>query len=271
MKHRALLLAAAAMLPLSARAQDAAHESAVPVAGAARAPSPIQLDGRLDEAAWAAATPVTSFTQMDPEEGRPASEATEARILYDDEAIYIGLRLSDRGRVNTRLGRRDMNLEDSDWVGVVIDSYHDHRTAYSFDVNPSGVRRDALKTDAGDDMSWDAVWDAAASRDSGGWTAEYRIPFSQLRFSNATEQTWGIQLERIIGRRNEYAVFAFTPKAERGGVARYAHLTGLRDVRPGRRLEVLPYTVLRADYTDPGLNPYRDDGEYGTQIGADVK
>jgi Domain of unknown function (DUF5916)/Carbohydrate family 9 binding domain-like len=271
MKHRALLLAAAAVIPAAAHAQDGHGEGAVPGAAAARAPSAIHLDGRLDDAAWAAATPVTTFTQVDPEEGRPASEATEARILYDDEALYIGLRMHDRGEVRTRLGRRDMNLDDSDWAGVVIDSYHDHRTASSFDVNPSGVRRDALKTDAGDDLSWDAVWDAAASRDSAGWTAEYRIPFSQLRFSPATEQTWGIQLERIIGRRNEYAVFSFTPKAERGGVARYGHLTGLRDIRPGRRLEVLPYTVVRADYTDPGANPFREDGEYGTDVGADLK
>lgn len=269
MKQYAFLLAAA-VLPAAAHAQG--HGAAdVPGAIATRAPSAVTLDGRLDDAAWAAATPITAFTQMDPEEGQPASEATEARILYDDEALYVGVRLHDRGRVNTRLGRRDMNLGDSDWVGVVIDSYHDHRTASSFDVNPSGVRRDALKTDAGDDLSWDAVWDAAAHRDSAGWTAEYRIPFSQLRFSPATEQTWGIQVERIIGRRNEYAVFSFTPKAERGGVARYGHLNGLRDIRPGRRLEVLPYTVMRADYTDPGANPFREDGEYGTTIGADVK
>ncbi len=272
MRHRALLLAAAAVVPASLPAQSTGHgTAAVPGALATRAPSAVQLDGRLDDAAWAAATPVTVFTQVDPEEGQPASEATEARILYDDEALYVGVRLHDRGRVSTRLGRRDMDLGDSDWVGVVIDSYHDHRTAYSFDLNPSGVRRDALKTETGDDMAWDAVWDAAASHDSAGWTAEYRIPFSQLRFSPAQEQTWGIQLERIIGRRNEYAVFAFTPKSERGGVARYGHLTGLRDIRPGRRLEILPYTVLRADYTDPGANPFREDGEMGADVGADLK
>ncbi|HEX6038194.1 DUF5916 domain-containing protein [Longimicrobium sp.] len=270
MKQYAFLLAAA-VLPASAHAQAGHGSASVPGALATRAPSAIHLDGRLDDAAWAAATPITTFTQMDPEEGRPASEATEARILYDDEALYVGVRMHDRGRVNTRLGRRDMNLGDSDWAGVVIDSYHDHRTAYSFDVNPSGVRRDALKTDGGDDMTWDAVWDAAAHRDSAGWTAEYRIPFSQLRFSPATEQTWGIQVERIIGRRNEYDVFSFTPKAERGGVARFGHLDGLRDIRPGRRLEVLPYTVMRADYTDPGVNPFREDGEYGTTVGADLK
>jgi len=189
---------------------------------------------------------VTEFTQYDPDEGKPASEATEARVLYDDEALYVGVRLHDRGHVNTRLGRRDMDLSDADWFGVQIDSYHDHLTGFGFDVNPSGVRRDEAKTDAGDDNSWDAVWEAATTVDSGGWTAEFRIPFSQLRF-NPRSDTWGILFERIIGRRTEYATSSYTPKNERGGIARWGHLTGLRGVRASRRLELLPYTVARAE------------------------
>ena len=161
----------------------------------------IQVDGRLDEAAWATATPVSDFTQVDPEEGQPVSEATEARVLFDNEAIYIGVRLHDRQPVSERLGRRDMDLLDSDWLGVVIDSYHDHRTAFFFDLNPAGVQRDAVKSmGAGgreqDDLSWDPVWEGRATKDEGGWTAEYRIPFSQLRFGREEEPTWGIQLER---------------------------------------------------------------------------
>ncbi|HEU0014805.1 MAG TPA: DUF5916 domain-containing protein [Longimicrobium sp.] len=273
MSQRSILLALAlsALAGPAAAQAHAAGDTTAPVAVAVRAASAIRLDGRLDDAAWAAATPVTSFTQVDPQEGQPVSEATEARILFDDEAIYVGVRFGDRSPVSTRLGRRDMDLSDSDWVGVVLDSYHDHQTAYSFDINPSGVRRDALKTDNGDDMSWDAVWAGAAAIDSAGWSAEYRIPFSQLRFNPASEQTWGVQIERIIGRRNEYAVFSFTPKQQRGGIARFGHLTGLRDIRTGRRLEVLPYTVLRADYTDPGLNPFREEGDLGPSVGADVK
>jgi len=241
-----------------------------PVATAVRATAAIHVDGHLEEAAWAAATPVTAFTQYDPEEGKPASEATEARIVYDDEALYVGVRLHDRGHVNTRLGRRDMDLGDSDWFGVQIDSYHDHLTAFGFDINPSGVRRDEAKTDRGDDNGWDAVWEGATSVDSGGWTAEFRIPFSQLRF-NPRNGTWGLLLERIIGRRNEYATSAYTPKNERGGIARWGHLTGLEGIRTARRLELLPYTVARAEYVDPRGNPFRGDHEYGTRIGADVK
>jgi hypothetical protein len=274
-KQRLLLAAALVAFPAAARAQTDAHADATrpaPTVRVARASGPIRLDGKLDDAAWAAAQPVTAFTQVDPDEGEPASEATEARVLYDDEALYVGVRLADRGKVNTRLGRRDMDLGDSDWFGVVVDSYHGHNTAFSFDVNPSGVRRDAYKTDTqGDDLSWDAVWEAEAQVDpAGGWSAEYRIPFSQLRF-NPGERTWGIQLERIIGRRNEYAVFSFTPKKEEAGIARFGHLEGLDGVRTGKRLEVLPYTVAKASYVDPGLNPYREDGERSLSVGVDLK
>ena len=270
MKKSLPLLAALLALPAQAAAQ--AHQGApeTPSVRITRATSAIRVDGRLDDDAWAAARPVTTFTQVDPDEGRPVSEATEARIVYDDEALYVGIRAFDRGKVSTRLGRRDMELGDSDWFGVVVDSYHDHQTAFSFDVNPSGVRRDATKTDQGDDLSWDAVWEAEAERDSAGWTAEYRIPFSQLRF-NPREQTWGVQLERIIGRRGEYAVFSFTPKTQRGGIARFGHLEGLEGVETGKRLEILPYTVARAEYVDPGANPFREDGDFSGSVGVDLK
>ncbi|HYH81836.1 MAG TPA: DUF5916 domain-containing protein [Longimicrobium sp.] len=271
MIKRILPLALLSCAPALLRAQSDPHAGRpVPVATATRAPSAIRVDGKLDEAAWAAATPVTQFTQYDPEEGKPASEATDARILYDDEALYVGVRLHDRGRVNTRLGRRDMALGDSDWFGVQIDSYHDHLTAFGFDINPSGVRRDEAKTDRGDDNDWDAVWQGEASVDSGGWTAEFRIPFSQLRF-NPRNATWGLLLERIIGRRNEYATSAYTPKSERGGIARWGHLAGLEGIRSAHQLELLPYTVARAEHVDRSGNPFRDDREYGTRVGADLK
>jgi hypothetical protein len=270
-----LLILAPLLLATGAAAQAPADSSAhgglrTPVTIAHRVAGPIRVDGRLDDAVWSTVEPTTSFTQYDPEEGQPASEQTEVRVVYDDEALYVGIRLHDRGRVSARLGRRDMDLSDSDWFGLVIDSYHDHQSAYSFDVNPSGVRRDATKTDNGDDMSWDAVWEAEATQDSGGWSAEYRIPFSQLRFNPNTD-TWGILFERVIGRRNEYSVSAFTPRNERGGIARYGHLSGLRGVPTGRRLEVLPYTVARAEYIDPGANPFRTDREHGVAVGVDLK
>ncbi len=265
------------LLPAAAAAQTASstRDGGRPVVEAARADGPIHVDGVLDEPAWQRAQPVDDFTQVDPEEGKPVSEPTIARVLYDDEALYIGVRLADSRPPTMRLGRRDMDLQDSDWLGVVIDSYHDHRTAFSLDLNPAGVQRDAVKSmgsggDEHDDLSWDAVWEARATVDDGGWTAEYRIPFSQLRFRNAPDQVWGIQLERIIGRRKEYAVLSFTPKSEPGGIPTYANLVGLRDIQPGHRLEVLPYGVARSEHIDPGANPFRTRSETSGSGGVDL-
>jgi uncharacterized protein DUF5916/cellulose/xylan binding protein with CBM9 domain len=244
--------------------------SSLPESRAVRASGRIHLDGKLDEPAWAEAPVTDIFTQVDPLEGQPASQKTEVRVVYDDDALYVGARLHDTGRITARLGRRDMPLGDSDWFGVMIDSYHDHRTAFGFDVNPAGVRRDEVKTIDQDDNSWDPVWEVATSRDSVGWTAEYRIPFSQLRFGSAETQVWGILFERVIGRNHEYAVSTFVPKKERGGVPRYGHLSGLHNVQAGKRLEFLPYTVSRAEYIDRGLNPYKTGSEYSATAGLDL-
>lgn len=126
-----------------------------------------------------------------PLEGQPVTEATEVRILYDDDAIYVGARLSDRSEVTTRLARRDSGLGDSDRFVVLFDSYHDHETAYRFWTNPSGVKGDAIVTGnrtGGGDSSWDPVWDLAVSVDEEGWLVEMRIPFSQLRFGGDAQQ-----------------------------------------------------------------------------------
>ena len=266
-----LLIARGASAQESAATAD---HMARPIAQAVRAGGAISIDGELDEAAWQQAPLIDDFTQVDPEEGQPVSQRTEVRILFDDDALYIGARLHDDGAVTTRLGRRDMPLLDADWFGVVIDSYHGHRTGYVFDVNPSGVQRDAVKsmTSGGesDDNSWDAVWDVATSVDDGGWTAEYRIPFSQLRFNPAESMVWGLQLERLIGRNREYAVTSFTPKSERGGIPTYGHLAGLGGLSAGERLELLPYAVARGEYVDPGANPFRTDSEHALSAGLDA-
>jgi hypothetical protein len=270
MRLVALLLFAAA--PFAALAQDpAASVRDLPVSRAVRLEGSIQLDGKLDEAAWASAPVTPISTQIDPLEGQPASQRTEVRVLYDDEALYVGARLWDSGEVTARLGRRDMRLGDSDWFGVMLDSYHDHRTAFGFDVNPAGVQRDEVKTIEDDDNSWDAVWRVATSVDSAGWTAEYRIPFSQLRFRPDSALTWGVQFERIIGRNHEYSASTFIPKSAPGGVPAYGHLTGLRMLRPGSSLELLPYVVSRAEYVDPGADPFRTTSEYSSSFGGDLR
>jgi hypothetical protein len=268
----ALLAAApAALAAQGTPAAPAADTHGDAVLGAVRATGPVRVDGRLDDAAWSAAPPATQFTQLDPAEGQPASERTEVRVLYDDEALYIGVRLHDTGEVTTRLGRRDMSMEASDWLTVIMDSYHDHRTAFGLEINPSGVRRDQSRSEVGEDDSWDPVWEGQTTVDSGGWSAEMRIPFSQLRFNAAAAQTWGIQVERQIARRGEFSVFAFTPRNQEGGIPRFGHLAGLNGVRTGKRLEILPYSVMKAEHVERGDNPFRDDREYTPSVGADLK
>ncbi len=245
-----------------------------PVAEAVRASGPIVIDGTLGDPAWAEAVPVTHFRQREPDEGAPVSQPTEVRILYDDDALYIGARLTDTLGVTTRLGRRDMALMDSDWFGVSLDSSEDRRTAFRFQANPGGVQRDAIVTTGGGgesvDLSWDPVWEVATTVDDDGWTVEMRIPFSQLRFRSGDTPEWGLQIERIIGRRSEEAHFAFVPRSEPGGVPSYGRLAGLGAIDPGQRLELLPYMAVRGEYVDPGANPFRSDREHGADMGVDL-
>lgn len=256
-------------------------ENPVPTLTAARLEGSLELDGVLDEQAWKNAAPATVFTQYDPFEGEPASESTKVYILYDDQALYVGAELSDQNPVSTRLGRRDGFLMDTDWLTISLDSYNDHRTGFKFEVNPSGVRGDEALSGGHDrrgDSSWDPVWEAKTQVTDSGWSAELRIPFSQLRFGKGAEQVWGIQITRDIARNREKQLFSFTPKDEAGGIARYAHLDGIRDLPPPRGLELLPYVQSRAEFVPVTQsdevafeNPYRDGSDFFYGAGFDLK
>jgi len=220
----ALVLApAVASGQTQASALTRGHEMPVPAVEATRRASPIVLDGRITEPAWNAAPVVTDFRQIDPEEGKPASERTEVRILYDDEALYVSGRMFDShgaAGVTTRLSRRDQT-NDSDGFQIVIDAYHDHLGRAFFQTNPSGVKFDALGVGTSNpDEAWDPIWEVATTIDSLGWSAEMRIPLSQLRFGGDSLQTWGLQIERNIDRLNEHDQLAFWLRSEGGGPAR---------------------------------------------------
>lgn len=265
------LAAPAALSAQSSPAVDPAAMPSAPDARAHRTSAPIHVDGVLDDAAWADASPITAFTQLVPVEGAPATERTEIRILFDDDALYVGARLYDRSPVTTRLGRRDMSMSASDWLTLIFDSYHDHRTAFGFEINPSGVRRDQTRTENHEDDSWEPVWEAATSIDAEGWTAELRIPFSQLRFNPVNDPVWGLQVERQIARIREFSVFSFTPTTQPGGIPRFGHLHGLRELRTGKRLELLPYVVARAESIERAGNPFRGNDELRGDAGLDLK
>ncbi len=269
-----LLLAGVTLQLQDADSRAASDHSTVPTVRAERFAGSISIDGRLDEADWALATPAVSFTQLDPNEGESASERTEVRFLINGNALFVGARMYDRdpGAIKTTLARRDASA-DSDLFEILLDPYHDHLTGVQFRINPSGSIREAVIGSGGnDDPSWDPVWEAAARVDSLGWTAEMRIPLSQLRYNPAEDAVWGIQMGRSIYRKGEVVVFSFVPKTESFGANRYGHLVGLGRVEPQRQVEVMPYTSARAEYTDvPSGNPFRDGNDYFGNAGVDLK
>ena len=235
-----------------------------------------RLDGRLDDAVWELAEPIARFTQRSPLDGQPATESTVVRIAYDDEAIYVAARMydSEPGRIVSELGRRDAGLSD-DHFEFAIDSYHDHRTAFFFKISSAGVRSDGLYSDDGQgyDMSWDPVWDAAARRDSLGWTAECRIPLSQLRFPNTPTQVWGINFNRYIRRKAEDSFWSWISQTDQGYSSFFGHVFGLANLPQPRRLEVLPYVNGAEERLASGTaaNPFNDGSREVGRVGLDLK
>lgn len=255
-----LVVALALALPsgLSAQGTTAAGEASVsnfghtipaPFATAARRTAPITLDAKLDEPVWQTATPITNFTQADPQEGKPASQRTEVRFLFDDDALYVGAKMYDAegpAAVMTRLVRRDASF-DSDYLQLVIDGFHDHLSRAFFEVNPSGSKSDYIGIGTSCcDPSWDPIWEVATSVDKDGWTAEIRIPYSQLRFSRKPDQVWGLQVRRFIKRHDEEDDWSFWRKNEAGGPSRFGHLVGLHIPSTASHLELMPYASVKS-------------------------
>ncbi len=269
------VLASQTSQPGNGRAVDRSHAVPVPTARAAPRTGQITIDGVLGDPGWAAAEPVTEFTQIDPDEGKPATERTEFRFVIDDDALYIGARLFDsQGRkgIVTRLVRRDED-QNSDNIQIVIDGFHDHLGRAFFTVNPSGSKADELGIGISCcDSGWDPIWEAATSIDSAGWSAEMRIPLNQLRYGRDSEQTWGLQIRRFIHRRNELQQWAFWRKNESGGPNRFGHLEGVQIRKAARHLELLPYVAAKSSHlaTVPG-DPFNSGSDQSFRAGLDVK
>ena len=247
---------------------------------AVRRTTPITIDGKLDDAAWATAEPTGGMVQSYPKPGAVAPDQTEVRVLYDDDALYVGIRMFDAhpDSIAAGLARRDATAATgiySDWVHLIIDSYHDRRTAFRFSTTPRAVQKDVYTfNDGTEDTNWDAVWEVGTRVDSLGWVAEYRIPLSQLRFGgdSASGRVWGFQVQRDIARRNERDTWAPWTPQDGGFVSRFGDLTGLRGIRVPERLEITPYvssTLTRAP-GDAG-NPFYDHTHNKPSIGGDLK
>jgi hypothetical protein len=258
-----------------ARVAFAQATPAPPRAVATERTTPIRIDGKLDDAAWQAATPVRGFVQAEPVEGAPVNQPTEVRILFDDEAVYIGARMSDTSpaTIARQLVRRD-EAGQYDYFEVSLDPDRDRRTGYRFRVTAAGVQiDDYLFNDISEDRTWDAVWASEVAHDASGWTAEMRIPFSQIRFEpSSSPQEWGINFGRRRLASNELSFFALESRNKYGRVSVFRPLSGLVLTRGARRLEARPYTLARSRSgpTEPG-NPFFDGRKESAGAGLDLR
>ncbi|MDI6766227.1 MAG: DUF5916 domain-containing protein [Bacteroidota bacterium] len=239
-----------------------------------------KIDGLLSEQDWKSAVPVAGFKQFDPEEGVPATEETSVRILYDDDALYIGVFCfdSEPTEIVKQLTRRDRSVQ-ADRFSIMIDSYHDHSTAFLFGGSVSGVQSDGILSQDGliYDVQWDAVWDFDAKILSDGWSAEFKIPFSVLRFSEQKDEyVWGINFRRYIARKKETVEWVMVPRQETSpgtisSVSKMGNLSGIVNIQLPTHIEILPYHVSKLNYLSQP-KPFRTEGEYDPKnFGLDLK
>jgi hypothetical protein len=268
------------LLPLALPAQSLAPRD--PPSGAPRRPvaaravairaaAPPVLDGKEDDAIWRTAPVIDGFQQFAPANGGAPSFHTVARIAYDDRYLYVLVRCYDPhpDSISAFLSRRDVRTQ-SDRVKIMIDSYHDRRSGYELAVNPKGVKSDFYTfNDSEEDPSWDGVWDVATSIDAEGWVAEYRVPFSQMRFPRGRDHVFGLGIVRDIARINERDSWPLIHRDRAGIASQFGELTGIAGLGTPRHLEVMPYLVTKnITTTTPEL-------AYGhaqkVTAGADVK
>ena len=253
----AVAVAAAFVLPrpsprgaIAAQPAASAPTAAAPttVAHAVRAVRPPVLDGRDDDAVWRLAPPMQDFRQFDPGEDLPAAFRTEARTAFDDRYLYVHVRAFDPhpDSIAPLLSRRDVKTA-SDQLKIIIDAYRDRRSGVEMAVNPAGVKRDySIYSDNVEDVTWDGVWDVATQIDSLGWSAEFRVPFSQLRFNASDSLNFGFGVWRDIARLNERDAWPVYRMSQRTLMSQLGTLVGISGIGTPRRLELMPYSVTRS-------------------------
>lgn len=235
--------------------------------------TPLQIDGQIEEQAWAEVPWSSDYTELTPDQNSAPTEQTRFKILYDHKNMYIAVRCfdSEPDKIVKRLSRRDGF--EGDWVEFNIDSYHDKRTAFSFTVSAAGVKGDEFISNNNNfDRSWNPIWYVKTNIDDEGWTAEIRIPLSQLRFSNDPDQVWGIQSTRRFFRNAERSTWQRVPQNAPGWVSEFGELRGLKDLEPQKQLELQPYTVSKFEtYEAVDGNPFRTGRDGGVTGGLDAK
>jgi hypothetical protein len=234
----------------------------------------INLDGIPSEEAWNSVEWGGDFTQWQPNEGQRPSQETQFKILYDDRSLYIAYRCKDQqpDSIIKRMSRRDEF--PGDWVEINIDSYHDQRTAFSFTLSVSGVRGDEFVSENGNnwDRNWNPIWFSHTHIDNEGWTAEIRIPLSQLRYGNEPEKVWGFQVTRRIFRKEERSTWQYIPQSSGVWVSGFGELHGLKDIPMHRQVEIAPYVVAQLDkYKKENGNPFATGTDTRLTGGVDGK
>jgi hypothetical protein len=234
----------------------------------------VKLDGIPNEAAWDVVPWSDDFIQHQPTENIPPTEQSHFKILYDDKYLYIAYQCLDSKpeTIEKRLGRRDEF--PGDWIEVNIDSYHDLRTAFSFTVSASGVRGDEAVSLNGNywDSNWNPIWFAKTHTDASGWTAEIKIPFSQLRYGNEADKVWGIQVQRRLFRKDERSFWQFIPQSSGVWVSAFGELHGLKGIPAQKQIEVAPYIVAQTTkYHRVDGNPFATGSDSRIAAGVDGK
>src|SRR6266436_3403134 len=239
-------------------------------AAAVRATVPVVIDGRDDDEVWRVAPPITQFREFQPKEDGDPRFATEAKVAYDDRYLYVFIRAFDPhpDSILKLLARRDVRAA-TDQLKIMVDSYHDRRSGFEFAVNPAGVKRDyAIYNDSQEDDAWDAVWDVATQVDSLGWTAEFAIPLSQLRYVPRPTNTFGFAVWRDIQRYGERVSWPLYRNSQAGITSQLGELTGFEGLPSPRRPEVAPYVVTKNVSVPTGSTFDRSQKVTG---GADLK
>lgn len=237
----------------------ATHADAAPV-----------IDGKDDDAVWRSAPPISGFKQWQPTEGKDPRFKTEAKVAYDASNLYVFVRAFDPhpDSIIRLLERRD-SFTPSDMVWIFVDSYHDRRTGYEFGVNAAGVKIDQAVYDGGnEDGAWDGVWDAATRIDSLGWTAEFRIPLSQMRYSRDHSHIFGFTIDRDIYRYSERVAWPAFSQSKPDLISQLGQLDGMDGLEPPRKLEAMPYVVTKSS-SEITNNAYGQKSK--VTVGGDVK
>ncbi|KAB8151969.1 hydrolase [Kordia sp. TARA_039_SRF] len=233
-----------------------------------------KIDGIIDDESWNSVEWASDFIENRPDENTPPTEQTKFKIMYDAKFLYVAIRALDKNpeKIVKRLSRRDGF--DGDWVEINIDSYHDLRSGFSFTVTAAGVKGDEFISNNGNnwDGSWNPIWYTKTSVDNEGWSAEMKIPFSQLRFGKSDEQIWGLQVQRRFFRKEERSTWQRIPLDAPGWVSEFGELHGLKNIIPQKQLEIQPFLLTQYDtYPEESGNPFRDGDDFSLNAGLDGK